>query len=75
MDRRENYVKRCIGVAGDTLEIVNGQVKINGQDAENPEQMQFNYFLQTTGTEIPAQMMDELGISEDDRLMMSGDAT
>ena len=75
VDRRENYVKRCIGVAGDTLEIVNGQVKINGKDAENPEQMQFNYFLQTTGTEIPAQMMDELGISEDDRLMMSSDAT
>lgn len=74
VDRRENYVKRCIGVAGDTLQIVNGQVRINGKDAENPEKMQFNYFVQTTGPDIPLEMLDELGISEDDRLMMSGDA-
>ena len=34
VDRRENYVKRCIGIAGDTLQIVNGQVRINGKNAE-----------------------------------------
>src|SRR3712207_9473081 len=31
VDRRENYVKRCVGLPGDTLEIVDGQVMINGK--------------------------------------------
>jgi len=75
VDRRENYVKRCIGVAGDTLQIVNGQVRINGKNVENPAQMQFNYFVQTTGMDMPLSLLDELGISEDDRLMLSNDAS
>ena len=75
VDRRENYVKRCIGLPGDTLQIVNGQVKLNGKDVENPKNMQFNYFVQTTGPEIPVAMFEELGISKDDQWMMSNDAT
>ena len=30
VDKRENFIKRCVGIAGDTLQIVNGIVKING---------------------------------------------
>ena len=30
LDRRENYVKRCVGLPGDTLQIVDGQVMIDG---------------------------------------------
>lgn len=73
VDRRENYVKRCIALPGDTLQIVDGQVYLNGRKAENPEHLQFNYFVQTTGMEIPDQLMEEWGISKDDRLLMSND--
>ncbi len=31
VDKRENFIKRCVAVAGDTLSIVNGIVKINGK--------------------------------------------
>ncbi len=48
VDRRENYVKRCVGLPGDTLQIVDGQVMIDGKAIENPENLQFNYFVQTT---------------------------
>jgi len=75
VDRRENYVKRCIGLPGDTLQIVDGQVMLNGQKAENPENMQFNYFVQTTGPEIPQTMLEEMGVSNDDQWMMSKDAS
>ena len=73
VDRRENYVKRCIGLPGDTLQIKGGQAYINGTPAVNPQEMQFNYFVQTTGPYIPEEMFIELGISKDDRMLMSSD--
>lgn len=73
VDRRENYVKRCIGLPGDTLKIVEGQVYIDGKALKNPEDMQFNYFVQTTGPYITKDMFRELGISEEDQMLMTGD--
>lgn len=32
VDKRENFIKRCVAIAGDTIQIVNGIVKINGTD-------------------------------------------
>ena len=43
IDKKENYVKRCIGLPGDTLEIINRQVFIDGEAIENPENLQYNY--------------------------------
>ena len=31
VDKRENYIKRCVAVAGDTLQVVDGNVYVNGQ--------------------------------------------
>ncbi|GAB2767905.1 signal peptidase I [Hymenobacter luteus] len=45
-DLRTNYIKRCIGIAGDVLEIKQGQVFINGKPAKNYPEMQSSYFLQ-----------------------------
>lgn len=70
VDRRENYVKRCVGLPGDTLQIKGGQVYIDGKAIENPENLQFNYFVQTTGPLIPEEMFRELGISKDDQWLM-----
>lgn len=47
VDLRTNYIKRCIGIAGDDLEIRDMQVYINGKKAPEPEQMQYRYILQT----------------------------
>lgn len=70
VDRRENYVKRCVGLPGDTLQIVNGQVMIDGKALKNPKNMQFNYFVQTTGPYITDHMFRELGISKDDQMLI-----
>lgn len=75
VDRRENYVKRCVGLPGDTLQIVNGQVMIDGKAIENPENLQFNYFVQTTGPYINEDMFRELGISKADQYLMTGDGS
>jgi signal peptidase I len=46
-DLRTHYVKRCIGIAGDMLEIRDRQVYLNGQPQDNPERMQYAYFVAT----------------------------
>ena len=67
VDKRENYVKRCIAVAGDELKIVDKQVYINGKAVENPKRMQFAYFVyHPTGMQLSQKKRKELDINEDD---------
>ncbi|MFD2512409.1 signal peptidase I [Pontibacter locisalis] len=46
-DLRTNYIKRAVGLPGDSLSIRDMQVYINGKPMENPEGMQFKYFIST----------------------------
>ena len=67
-DRRENYVKRCVGLPGQTLEIRNKVVHIDGKPIPQPELVQFNYALYTkNGQLLPDKLCAELGISDEDR--------
>ncbi len=66
VDKRENYVKRCVGLAGDSLKIVNNQLIVNGVPQEKFEGIQFNYFVQTDGTRISSSLRDKLEISNED---------
>jgi len=50
VDKTDNYIKRCIGVAGDTIKIVNSEVYINGQKTELPPYAQMDYELETNQT-------------------------
>ncbi len=49
VDKKTNYVKRCVGIAGDTLEVRNGYVFINGKQTVLPDRAktQFNYIVDT----------------------------
>jgi len=47
VDRRENYVKRCVGLPGDELQIIDDQVFINGTQLENPRYLQHNCLIVT----------------------------
>jgi signal peptidase I len=60
VDKRENFIKRCQGVGGDTLSVVDGQVFVNGKAAQDPpgEQMTYNYT--TNGVDLNPQVLDEL---------------
>ena len=49
MDKKDHYVKRCVAVAGDTLQIINGRVHINGQPQEVWEGVQSSYTVITDG--------------------------
>ena len=71
VDKRENYVKRCIGMPGDTIEIRDNQVYIDGVAAKNPENMQFNYYVETDGSMLSEEQFRLLDISKIDRILVS----
>lgn len=49
VDKRENYVKRCVGLPGDTLQVVNNRVFINRKLLKDAPNVQYTYFVQTKG--------------------------
>jgi len=65
VDRRENYVKRAIGLPGERLKIVDDKVFINGREIAAAENVQFNYIIPVDAP-IPAEVWDELGVSHKD---------
>jgi len=71
VDKRENYVKRCIGMPGDLLSVVDNQVYIDGQEAINPENLQFAYYVETDGSVITEDQFRLLDISKSDRELVS----
>lgn len=72
VDKRENYVKRCIGMPGDTIEIRDNQVYIDGVAAKNPEKMQLNYFVETDGSMLSEEQFRLLDVSKADRVLIDG---
>lgn len=72
VDKRENYVKRCIGLPGDSLEIVERQVYLNGAPANNPKKLQYQYKVITGGSSINSKILDRLDITEGARTSVPG---
>lgn len=70
VDRRENYVKRCVGTPGDSLQIIDNQIYINGAPEPDREGVQYNYYVQTTGGLLTPATLDKIGISKDDRRLL-----
>ncbi len=48
VDKRENYIKRCVAIAGDSLEVRDGQVWVNGAPQEPFPGIQYQYVVQVT---------------------------
>ena len=71
VDRREAYVKRCVGLPGEDFEIRNNVIYINGEAIESPKRMQLNYFVKTTGNKLSERNFEEWGISVDDRMYVN----
>ena len=65
IDKKSNYVKRCVGIAGDSLEIRDGFVYINGKKNNLPDRakLQFYHFLEMKKP-ITSKFLDKSGISE-----------
>ena len=73
VDRRDNYVKRCIGIPGDSLKIISGVLYINGKAVPDNQTQQTTYTIQTNGTTINPKTFERMNINKSDQLM-SGSA-
>ena len=67
VDKRENYVKRCIGTPGDKLQIIDRQVYINGEKVVNPDRIQYACLISNpTGLQLSKKERKNLNINEED---------
>ena len=62
-DKKDHYVKRCVAVAGDTLEIIDGQVYIDSKPQEVWPGVQNSYEVITKGQRINPVNLDKLGLN------------
>ncbi|MBR4094851.1 MAG: signal peptidase I [Bacteroidales bacterium] len=62
-DKKDNYVKRCVAVAGDTLSVVNGNVVVNGVPQPEFEGLQSTYTVYTNGSAINPKILREIGLT------------
>ena len=64
-DRRENYVKRCVGLPGQTLQIKNRVVYLDGKANKEPKNVQYTYQVKLK-QQLPEELLKDLNISSED---------
>ena len=70
VDRRENYVKRCVGLPGQTIQIKNRIVYVDGKPNKEPDNVQYTYYVKLK-TSLPDDLMKQLGISMEDLMSLN----
>ena len=71
VDKRDNYVKRCVGMPGDSLKIVDNKVYINGVLSKDMRNVQHVYYVETDGLRFNEETFRKLQVSKDDRHLIS----
>lgn len=66
VDKKSNYVKRCVGVPGDSISIVDGYVYVNGEKNDLPDRarIQFSYLVKTNGALNPDMLYNRYDITD-----------
>ena len=63
MDKKDHYVKRCVAIPGDTLEVRDGFVWVNGEQQTVYPGVQLSYTVRTDGRKINAKVLDKLDLN------------
>lgn len=67
VDKKDHYIKRCVGLPGDSLQIINRDLWINGEKQDNPSGIQYIYYVKTPNG-VNANLFADWGISREDLL-------
>lgn len=60
IDKRENYIKRCVGLPGDIVSMERAKLMVNGQPAFSPPEMQMDYYVYTDESGLNLSRMNDL---------------
>ncbi len=63
IDKKDHYIKRCIGLPGDSLKVIDRQVYINGSPAQNPKNLQFLCRVISESGSINVDKLGEWGVN------------
>lgn len=63
VDKRENYIKRCIGIAGDIITMKDGLVSVNGKPEKLRNTGQFSYEVTFKSADVNFSIFEDLGFS------------
>lgn len=66
IDKKTNYVKRCVAIAGDTLQIIDGVIYINGEISKMPDRAKPQYYftVDTGGKQLSARNLQRYNVRE-----------
>ncbi|HLO60049.1 MAG TPA: S26 family signal peptidase [Bacteroidales bacterium] len=68
VDKRDNYIKRCVAIAGDTLQVINKRVYVNGVPEKEYPGIQHNYYIfLKDGQNISERVFDRMEIYDVNR--------
>jgi signal peptidase I len=73
VDKRDNYIKRCVGIPGDTLRLVDRALYINSRLVDEPKNSQHRYHLQTDGNGFNPLVLRKMDVSEGGQVTAQGD--
>lgn len=66
MDKMDHYIKRCVAIPGDSVEVRNRQLYVNGKPAYNPSKLEFAYQVVFPDNNINTRNFSDWGISSED---------
>jgi signal peptidase I len=64
VDKQTHYIKRCVGLPGDSLKIIDRVLYINGQKAMQPKKSQYVYDIKTNGSGINDNLLRKLDVTD-----------
>ena len=66
LDKKDHYIKRCVGVAGDSLQVIDRKIFINGVEQKEPLNAQYKYQVRFPNSSFNKKKLPEWGIDDSD---------
>lgn len=67
VDKMDHYIKRCVAIAGDSVQIRDRQLYINGKPAQNPSKLEYAYNVTFPNNAVNTRNFSDWGISQEDQ--------
>ncbi|MCK5441226.1 MAG: signal peptidase I [Maribacter sp.] len=76
IDKKSNYVKRCVGIPGDSLAVIDGYVHINGKQTILPDRALPQYdYMAYAQKGVSSRLLKELGVTDFNRIYVTPQVT